>query len=123
MCCMEPLDPDALILVIPSSFHFFPGSLVGNKSSNDIALWLWRIFSLFPLDLRRVVALITEESKFHNEPLRCISRRMKQSSFLAYQTIYPRITKGTCVAYWSWEAVWCHVCCGCIPAPISGWFA
>jgi hypothetical protein len=37
--------------------------------------------------------------------------------------IQPRITKGTYMAYWYREAVCCHACCDCIPAPISGWFA
>jgi hypothetical protein len=39
------------------------------------------------------------------------------------ETIQPRITKGTYMAYWYREAVCCHACCDCIPAPISGWFA
>lgn len=37
--------------------------------------------------------------------------------------IHPRINNGTYVAYLFWEAVCCHACCDCTPAPISGWFA
>jgi restriction endonuclease len=42
---------------------------------------------------------------------------------LPVNSIQPRITKGTYMAYWYREAVCCHACCDCIPAPISGWFA
>jgi hypothetical protein len=42
------------------------------------------------------------------------------SAFVRLNAIQTRISKGSLVAYWSEGTLWCHACCGYIPARISG---
>jgi Protein of unknown function (DUF3738) len=84
-----------------------------NPSPRLSSLPMWAVTERFDIEANSLAPLKLDTDDIPAQ------RRAIQHLVRNLLAIRTRISKGTLVAYWCEGALWCHACCGYIPAPIS----